>query len=127
MTDNEIKKVLIVDCSGTSTNCALEQLALHGYEVVLIQDCLKAREWLPQHNCQAVLIDFHLDHKVELDFMTWLKSYKSDMPLMAILENESELEGARAFCEKTGNIPLFSRDFAALEAIDHLERVRRVS
>jgi len=127
MDDNEIEYVLVVDGNKSSSNCALEQLSLHGYKVKVLTSCSDAKKWIPSHACLAILIDFHVNQKSELDFMTWVKAYKKDLTVIAMLEDQEEYEASRNFCDVTGNIPLYTKDFAVLEAIDHLERVGRAS
>lgn len=123
----KIENILVIDRGKTSSLGAVEQLKLHGYNVDLLADCLEAKDWLPTHLCDAILLDFHVEDHCDIEFMTWLKSYKIEIPLIAMLEDLSVYEEARVFCEKSGKIPLLNKQFAALEAIDHLEQLKRAS
>lgn len=124
---NRIENILVIDSNQNSSGDALEQLMLHGYKVEVLKNCSEAREWLPGHTCDVILFDFHYNESAEVDFMTWVKSYKSDLSLLAMIEDLSAFEETRVFCENIGNVPLFCKQFAVLETIDHLERVQRAS
>ena len=124
---NKVESILIIDSNSSSSANALEQLTLHGYKVETLSTCTEARNWLPTHQCDAILLDFHYDEICEVDFMTWVKAYKSTMSIFAMVENVDAFEETRAYCENAGNIPLFCKQFAVLEALDHLERVKQAS
>ncbi|MCM8543474.1 MAG: hypothetical protein NE328_24610 [Lentisphaeraceae bacterium] len=124
---NKVENILIIDSNSSSSANALEQLELHGYKVQILSSCSEALVWLPDHNCDVILFDFHCELSSEIDFMTWVKAYKNEISIFAMIENIEAFEETRVYCENAGNIPLFCKQFAVLEAIDHLERVKRAS